>query len=344
MKWLITSCLIGLLPINVFATTYYVSVAGNDSNAGTSATSPWQTLSKVSTRAFAPGDQILFNSGEIFIGQLIISSSGAAGAPIIYGKYGTGGLPYLAAQGATASTVYSYNKGYFELNDLKVTNYLQGNDINNASAARLRGIHLVNEDAGTINYIHLNRLEVTGVNSEHASFTSPYYGGIFFDINGTAVRSKWNDLLISQCNIHDLSRTGLNWESPWDIRSSYSTYGTSAGGGEIDNWTPSTNISIRDNRFEHITGNGFIIRTAISSSAQGNFFNYCGEQISGNAAFCFNTDNFLFQLNEAQNTISKLEQRQAPFTAWSLPDYRSFGKERNANRQNPDELTPKTEP
>jgi hypothetical protein len=303
IKWLITIYFICLLPANLFATIYYVSAEGNDSNNGTSILTSWKTLSKVSTTTFSPGDQILFNSGDTFIGQLIINSSGSAGTPIVYGKYGTGAAPYLAAQGVTSSTVYSFNKGYFELNDLKITNYLPGNDINNSSAARLRGVHIVNQDAGTINYIHLNRLEVTGVNSEHASFTSRYYGGIFFEITGSATPSKWNDILVSGCNIHDLSRTGLNWNSSWDTRSSYSTFGTSAGGGTIDNWVPSTNVIIRDNRFEHITGNGFIIRTATYGLAEGNYFNYCGEQISGNAAFCFNTDYFTFQYNEALNTI-----------------------------------------
>ncbi len=84
--WLISICLIAFLPTHLFATIYYVSAAGNDDNNGTSTATSWKTLNKVSTTVFLPGDQILFNSGETFIGQLIINSSGSSGAPIVYGK------------------------------------------------------------------------------------------------------------------------------------------------------------------------------------------------------------------------------------------------------------------
>lgn len=296
--------IISFFSSELHATTYYVSSSGSDANNGTASATPWKTLSKVSGTVFNPGDNILFNSGDTFTGQLTISSSGSIGLPVIYGKYGIGSLPYLAAQGATQSTIYSLNKGYFELNDLKVTNYLVGNDINDANATRLWGINIVNQDGGTINYIHLNRMEVTGVNSEHASFTSRYYGGVFFDINGTATPSKWNDILIDGCNIHDMSRTGVGFDSDWEVRSSSSTYGQTLPNGYTDNYVPSTNIVIRNNKFEHITGNGLIVRTSVSSLCEKNYFNYCGEEISGNAAFCFNTDNFIFQFNEAENTIN----------------------------------------
>lgn len=295
--------LVGLLPSKMLATTYYISANGNDANNGTSETSPWQTMAKVSNTTFAPGDVILFKSSETFIGQLTISSSGTAGLPIIYGKYGTGALPYLAAQGTFPSTIYSLNKEYFEINDLKITNHLPGNNINDASAARLRGIHIVNQDAGTLDYIHLNRLEVSNVNGEHASGVSRYYGGVHFEVSGSAVPSKWNDILVANCSFHDISRTGLGWDSSWKIRSSNSTFGQSLGNGYTDNWYPSTGIVIKDNRFEHISGNGLIVRVTSSTIAEGNYFNYCGELISGNAAFCFNTDQFVFQFNEAENTV-----------------------------------------
>lgn len=296
-------CLVGLSPFEILATTYYISAAGSDANNGTSEITPWKTIAKVSNTAFAPGDVILFKSNETFIGQLTISSIGTAGLPIIYGKYGTGALPYLAAQGTFPSTVYALNKGYFELNDLKITNHLPGNNINDASAARLRGIHIVNQDAGTIDYIHLNRLEVSNINGEHSSGVSRYYGGVHFEVTGSSVPSNWNDILVANCSFHDISRTGLGWDSSWKVRSSNSTFGQLLGNGYTDNWYPSTGIVIKDNSFEHISGNGLIVRVTTSTIAEGNYFNYCGEQISGNAAFCFNTDQFIFQFNEAENTV-----------------------------------------
>ncbi len=60
-----------------WAATYYVDATnGNDSNNGTSESTPWKTISKVSASRFNPGDQILFKRGQIWRGQLIPPSSG----------------------------------------------------------------------------------------------------------------------------------------------------------------------------------------------------------------------------------------------------------------------------
>lgn len=153
----IALCLTAMLPTHLLATTYYVSAAGNDANNGTSTATPWKTLAKVSSTVFSPGDMILFNSGDTFVGQLVISSSGSAGNPIVYGKYGSGNNPWLAAQGATQATVYLLNKEYIEIKDMKITNLLVGNNINSSSGARLLGLHIINQDGGTKNHIYLQK-------------------------------------------------------------------------------------------------------------------------------------------------------------------------------------------
>ncbi|MCD9024901.1 RICIN domain-containing protein [Cohnella silvisoli] len=71
-------------------TTYYVSASGNDNNNGTSTNTPWQTISKVNSMSFSPGDKILFQGGQLFEGQLKIITSGTSGSPITVGSYGTG--------------------------------------------------------------------------------------------------------------------------------------------------------------------------------------------------------------------------------------------------------------
>jgi hypothetical protein len=55
-----------LLP-NSNATNYYLSPSGADTNPGTQA-QPWQTISKVNSTSFAPGDQILFQGGNRLLG------------------------------------------------------------------------------------------------------------------------------------------------------------------------------------------------------------------------------------------------------------------------------------
>ena len=76
-------------------TTYYVSNEGLNSNNGTSENTPWQTISKLNNSTFQPGDQILFKSGQEFLGKLIVSSSGNSNSVITFGKYGGDDRPTI---------------------------------------------------------------------------------------------------------------------------------------------------------------------------------------------------------------------------------------------------------
>lgn len=71
------------------ATTYYVSSSdGNDTNNGTSQTTPLKTLAKVNSLDLQPGDQVLLKCGDIWRSeQLIITQSGSEAAPIVFGSY-----------------------------------------------------------------------------------------------------------------------------------------------------------------------------------------------------------------------------------------------------------------
>lgn len=84
-----------LISISVNATVYYVSSTGSDAANGTSDTTPWQTLSKVSASAFVAGDQILFKRGDTFYGTLLINESGDSGNVITVGAYDTGLDPII---------------------------------------------------------------------------------------------------------------------------------------------------------------------------------------------------------------------------------------------------------
>ena len=59
-----------LLPYNVDATVYYVSISGNDSNSGLSENQSWRTLDKVNNFVARAGDQILFRCGDTWSGTL----------------------------------------------------------------------------------------------------------------------------------------------------------------------------------------------------------------------------------------------------------------------------------
>ena len=56
-------------------TTYYVdATSGNDGNDGLSPGDAWQTITKINSESFLPGDEILFKRGETWSGTSLIIS------------------------------------------------------------------------------------------------------------------------------------------------------------------------------------------------------------------------------------------------------------------------------
>jgi len=85
------------------AATYFIdATGGNDANNGLTKQTAWQTLGKVNSYLFAPGENVLFKRGERWKGSLKISSSGTADMPIVFGAYGDGPLPIIDATKLTA--------------------------------------------------------------------------------------------------------------------------------------------------------------------------------------------------------------------------------------------------
>ena len=74
---------------------YFVASDGSDSNPGTSADRPWQTLTAVQSHHFAPGDTINFARGSTWTGLLDIVDAGEPSNPITFQAYGMGPRPIL---------------------------------------------------------------------------------------------------------------------------------------------------------------------------------------------------------------------------------------------------------
>jgi hypothetical protein len=85
-----------VLQTSVWATTYYVDncvTVGNDSNNGTSPSTPWLTIAKVNGSKFLPLDSILFERTCTWHEKLLMPSSGTAGKVITFDAYGSGAKP-----------------------------------------------------------------------------------------------------------------------------------------------------------------------------------------------------------------------------------------------------------
>lgn len=79
-----------------YATNYYLSSNGKDSNSGKSEKQSWQTLNRLNKQKLKAGDSVLFKSGDKFIGEVVVKYSGNSKAPIVYTSYGNGNAPILS--------------------------------------------------------------------------------------------------------------------------------------------------------------------------------------------------------------------------------------------------------
>ncbi|HXH09778.1 MAG TPA: hypothetical protein VNP04_08470 [Alphaproteobacteria bacterium] len=80
------------LAVPVEATDYYVSLPGRDEHDGLSPSTAWQTLAKVNTIDFRPGDRIFFEGGAIVSGELRLDANDAddAANPLVVTSYAAG--------------------------------------------------------------------------------------------------------------------------------------------------------------------------------------------------------------------------------------------------------------
>jgi hypothetical protein len=301
----LSTTLFSVCTAQVIIDTVYVDAGqGSDNNDGTSPETAWQTIDKLNQAVLGPGAVILLRRGQSWTGTLRPAGSGDTADPIVLDAFGEGERPAVHARGAHPEAMYLYNQSHWEIRNVRFTNY----DALEPDTHRLRGIYIQGENAGAIEHIHLFNVEVDSVNSEYETFDSRYYGGIFLEVTGSGTRTWFEDVLIDSCYVHDLGRTGISNNSSWAIRSSDSNFGDYVGTDgngtrRYDNWTPNTDFVIRRSVIERIAGNGIIVRVADKPRIEHNLLDSCGLYISGNAAFCFNTDSALFQYNEACYTI-----------------------------------------
>lgn len=146
------------VPLKAFGSgnTYYVSSSsGSDENDGLLESSPWQTLDKVSSFRYSPGDTILFKSGDTWEGSVRFTGSGSESSPINVSSYGGSALPRIDGNGTNEEIKMLFNENlavsgavelvegsYWRISNLEVTNY-------NPNVKSLRAGILVKDDCKT---------------------------------------------------------------------------------------------------------------------------------------------------------------------------------------------------
>ena len=165
--------------------TYYVNCAASgDSGAGTSTATAWKTVGKVNGRSFSPGESILFKRGCTWRETLRPSSSGASGAPITFGAYGTGAAPIIdgsnIAVGAFDAPLFVYR---------------------DKSHITCDGLHFRhgNGNSSLPDTVHIEGTHITIRNCEIDNGAS----------SGVGIYQYSADVHVESCSIHDNGANGI---------------------------------------------------------------------------------------------------------------------------------------
>jgi hypothetical protein len=231
------------------STVRYVDASqGDDANDGKTPQTAWRSLDKLNAHEFGPGATILFKSGEEWNGELVSRGSGDKDNTVRLDRYGEGEKPAIHGTGGLY-TIYLSNQEYWEISNLELTNFKREEETmdpdtweaHNASwwaetdtvrpkysedRTRKCAILVEVEDFGAVHYLHFTNLEIHGVNGD---ITSKDNGGIFLHIKGDLVPTYFEGLLVADCHINDVDRTGVSNKSTWMHRPPRYTN---------DNWVP----------------------------------------------------------------------------------------------------------
>jgi len=270
--------------------TYYVSSsAGSDSNDGCSTATPWQTLSNVNSTTFVAGNQILFQSGGSWTGELHPLGSGSSGSPIVISNYGSGAAPIIAGGGAAAA-VYLYDQHDWTVQNLEITNtstttaHRAGVLAQNDLTTVLHGIHLVNNT--------IDKVSGYWQNGDSQPVTT---SAISFDLSDSNTTSGWDDVLISGNTLANDDAGGIYLGSPVGLNHNLAT----------------TNVVIQNNTITNAGGNSIVCVFCASPLIQYNVDTDSGYRFSGAALWEGWTSNAVWQYNEVARNWRALYDGEA---------------------------------
>jgi hypothetical protein len=215
---------------------YYIdSVRGNDQANGLSAAHPWRSLAKINSGILSSGNKVLLRSGSAWTGYLAPYGSGNQRSPITIKAYGSGPKPRINARGLSLATLYLSNSSYVVVQDLDISN--KGRN----PQPRLAGVEVSEDNVGTARQIVLDRLDIHDVTGDDVK-SEGGGSGIDCTCNYDKVPTKFDGLLIENCNLNHVDRNGI----------------TMSGAYVRNAWYPSTHVIIRNNVLTDIGGDGIV--------------------------------------------------------------------------------------
>ncbi|NRQ33658.1 hypothetical protein HII36_17635 [Nonomuraea sp. NN258] len=247
-------------------TTYYVDAeSGDDTAAGTGASTAWKSLARASALTLGPGDRLLFKSGQRWQGQLLIKGAGSPGAPALVGSYGTGPKPVIDGQGTVDAAVRISDVHDFTVDGLEVTNHSADTSVYRS------GVNLFAKDSGRLANVTLRNLNIHDVNGQGGHSVAA--AGLLISIRGNTTPTYFDNLVVEKNEISKIGSYGIIMWSTWSRRSGMtSLYPVETGipDSEVVTWTPSTGVRIRDNYVHDVTGGGITPMHTAGAVIEGN--------------------------------------------------------------------------
>lgn len=290
--------------------TYYVSSSGSDNNSGTSEQQPWKTLEKVNVTVFSTGDKILFKSGEQWSGKLYPKGSGSETNPIAISNYGTGDKPQIngdGVSGALGGAVVLYNQDHWVISNLEITNKPADGVLADGVQVPRFGIIVRWHDYGTGRNIRIDNCNIHDIaGMKNIRFSGE---GIMIVATGSDQQTNYEDVIIENCRIVNIDRTGISIWSQWHQRGNI-FYGTNSSLGDADYhatkgaYKAAKGVIIRGNYLSDTGGDGIIVSCTENAIIEHNTLYRANQnRIGGNAGMWpHNSDGTIMQYNEVAYT------------------------------------------
>jgi regulation of enolase protein 1 (concanavalin A-like superfamily) len=247
--------------------TYYVSTSGSDSNNGTSTSSPWKSIAKVSSTHLNPGDSVLFQGGKTFSGSLSLYNDGGSSTDrVTISSYGSGDATISSG---TANGAWSLNSTGITFDNLIFVGTL-GNTFSQD------GIRIENYSANTVR---------SGFTVENCTISGYAHGGV--DFGSDASSEGLNDLTINNNNIYNNEEVGIE---SWSITTQSNT-----------NITISNNLVHNNYGDGHstVTGSGIMLQGLNGAMVEYNsaYDNGLKGGNGGVGIWCYSSNDVTFQYN-----------------------------------------------
>jgi len=257
---------------------YYLSSSnGDDNNEGT-ITSPWKTLTKISSVSLFPGDTVYFKKGDRFDGHFVVNGSGSEESPLVITSYGSGEKPIITGEVGAANGGDYQEAIFVENNDNIVFENLEvQNERTNTRAGvddvDAYGMFIYNSGTEVMRNFTFRNMVFRNVYAVQEMNDPDDFNGL--EVAAVRIASTKNtvagqeknirDVLMENCYFTDLQRLGVHMKH--------------AGGNDgigNDSINRNMNLVFRNNEFHYTGGTCILPTNTYNCLIEDNLFNHPG--------------------------------------------------------------------